>query len=212
MSGGTDNHLVLVNLKGSKGIDGARVETVCDKVAILLLLTSDCLLSRWWSPWTRTLCPLTPPPWYLEVSGWGHVLSHLGSTIRTVLATPDPFSGDSLRRISQRPWTLWMRLWILQRLYRCCFDCWKITTPNNVWTNFSQKYTFSYYRRSLRSWQTSRQCWLQMNLLVLSVWTWRQGDHELKTSTMWNTKHLRHIFILKLQGEQVCLRLPNAWP
>ena len=32
VSGGTDNHLVLVNLKASKGIDGARVETVCNKV------------------------------------------------------------------------------------------------------------------------------------------------------------------------------------
>ena len=30
MSGGTDNHLVLVNLQQSKGIDGARVETVLD--------------------------------------------------------------------------------------------------------------------------------------------------------------------------------------
>jgi len=36
VSGGTDNHLVLVNLKASKGIDGARVETVCDKVFITL--------------------------------------------------------------------------------------------------------------------------------------------------------------------------------
>ena len=33
VSGGTDNHLVLVNLKASKGIDGARVETVCNKVS-----------------------------------------------------------------------------------------------------------------------------------------------------------------------------------
>ena len=32
VSGGTDNHLVLVNLKASKGIDGARVENVCNKV------------------------------------------------------------------------------------------------------------------------------------------------------------------------------------
>ena len=32
VSGGTDNHLVLVDLKASRGIDGARVETVCDKV------------------------------------------------------------------------------------------------------------------------------------------------------------------------------------
>ena len=32
VSGGTDNHLVLVNLKASKNIDGARVETVCNKV------------------------------------------------------------------------------------------------------------------------------------------------------------------------------------
>jgi len=36
VSGGTDNHLVLANLKASKGIDGARVETVCNKVAITL--------------------------------------------------------------------------------------------------------------------------------------------------------------------------------
>ena len=28
VSGGTDNHLVLVNLKVSKGIDGARVESI----------------------------------------------------------------------------------------------------------------------------------------------------------------------------------------
>ena len=40
VSGGTDNHLVLVNLKASKGIDGARVENVCNKVqnGILSLL------------------------------------------------------------------------------------------------------------------------------------------------------------------------------
>lgn len=36
VSGGTDNHLVLVNLKASKGIDGARVENVCNKVFITL--------------------------------------------------------------------------------------------------------------------------------------------------------------------------------
>jgi len=36
VSGGTDNHLVLVDLKASKGIDGARVETVCNKVFITL--------------------------------------------------------------------------------------------------------------------------------------------------------------------------------
>jgi len=36
VSGGTDNHLVLVNLKASKNIDGARVETVCNKVFITL--------------------------------------------------------------------------------------------------------------------------------------------------------------------------------
>jgi len=36
VSGGTDNHLVLVNLKASKGIDGARVEAVCNKVFITL--------------------------------------------------------------------------------------------------------------------------------------------------------------------------------
>ena len=34
VSGGTDNHLVLVNLKASKGIDGARVEPVCNKVCL----------------------------------------------------------------------------------------------------------------------------------------------------------------------------------
>jgi glycine hydroxymethyltransferase len=32
VSGGTDNHLVLVNLKRSKDIDGARVEAVFNKV------------------------------------------------------------------------------------------------------------------------------------------------------------------------------------
>ena len=32
VSGGTDNHLVLVNLKSSKQIDGARVEAVCNQV------------------------------------------------------------------------------------------------------------------------------------------------------------------------------------
>merc|ERR1740131_199960 len=36
VSGGTDNHLVLVNLKASKAIDGARVEAVCNKVYITL--------------------------------------------------------------------------------------------------------------------------------------------------------------------------------
>ena len=36
VSGGTDNHLILVNLKNSKDIDGARVENVCDKVQITL--------------------------------------------------------------------------------------------------------------------------------------------------------------------------------
>merc|ERR1712133_317745 len=36
VSGGTDNHLVLVNLKESRGIDGARVENVCDKVMVTL--------------------------------------------------------------------------------------------------------------------------------------------------------------------------------
>merc|ERR1719282_2023066 len=36
VSGGTDNHLVLLNLKASKGIDGARVEAVCNKVFITL--------------------------------------------------------------------------------------------------------------------------------------------------------------------------------
>eukprot|EP00096_Caligus_rogercresseyi_P006283 TRINITY_DN22619_c0_g1_i1.p1 TRINITY_DN22619_c0_g1~~TRINITY_DN22619_c0_g1_i1.p1 ORF type:complete len:486 (+),score=105.05 TRINITY_DN22619_c0_g1_i1:17-1474(+) len=36
VSGGTDNHLLLVNLKSSKGIDGSRVETVTNKVNITL--------------------------------------------------------------------------------------------------------------------------------------------------------------------------------
>lgn len=36
VSGGTDNHLILVNLKNSKDIDGARVENICDKVQITL--------------------------------------------------------------------------------------------------------------------------------------------------------------------------------
>jgi len=36
VSGGTDNHLILVNLKQSKNIDGARVEKICDKVMITL--------------------------------------------------------------------------------------------------------------------------------------------------------------------------------
>ena len=36
VSGGTDNHLILVNLKSSKGIDGARVENVCNNVHITL--------------------------------------------------------------------------------------------------------------------------------------------------------------------------------
>ena len=31
VSGGTDNHLILVNLQQSKGIDGARVENVCNQ-------------------------------------------------------------------------------------------------------------------------------------------------------------------------------------
>merc|ERR1712029_1243562 len=34
VSGGTDNHLILVNLKASKGIDGARVENVSIKSAL----------------------------------------------------------------------------------------------------------------------------------------------------------------------------------
>lgn len=34
VSGGTDNHLVLVNVAKSKGVDGARVEQVCNKVHI----------------------------------------------------------------------------------------------------------------------------------------------------------------------------------
>ena len=36
VSNGTDNHLILVNLKKSKDIDGARVENICDKVQITL--------------------------------------------------------------------------------------------------------------------------------------------------------------------------------
>jgi len=36
VSGGTDNHLILVNLRKSRGIDGARVEHVCNKVMITL--------------------------------------------------------------------------------------------------------------------------------------------------------------------------------
>merc|ERR1712212_1046963 len=36
VSGGTENHLVLVNLKSSKQIDGARVEAVCNQVFITL--------------------------------------------------------------------------------------------------------------------------------------------------------------------------------
>lgn len=36
VSGGTDNHLILVNLKASKNIDGARVENICNKVSITL--------------------------------------------------------------------------------------------------------------------------------------------------------------------------------
>ena len=40
VSGGTDNHLVLVNLKASKDIDGARVESVCNQVIIIITLLS----------------------------------------------------------------------------------------------------------------------------------------------------------------------------
>ena len=36
VSGGTDNHLILVNLKQSKNIDGARIEKICDKVQVTL--------------------------------------------------------------------------------------------------------------------------------------------------------------------------------
>ena len=36
VSDGTENHLVLLNLKASKGIDGARVEAVCNKVYVTL--------------------------------------------------------------------------------------------------------------------------------------------------------------------------------
>ena len=35
VSGGTDNHLALINMKGSKGIDGARVEYVLEKAGIV---------------------------------------------------------------------------------------------------------------------------------------------------------------------------------
>ena len=41
VSGGTENHLVLVNLKESRGIDGARVENVCDKVWRYYFCTSS---------------------------------------------------------------------------------------------------------------------------------------------------------------------------
>ena len=41
VSGGTENHLVLVNLKESRGIDGARVENVCDKVWCYYIYTSS---------------------------------------------------------------------------------------------------------------------------------------------------------------------------
>lgn len=34
VSGGTDNHLVLVNVAKSRGVDGSRVEQVCNKVHI----------------------------------------------------------------------------------------------------------------------------------------------------------------------------------
>ena len=43
VSGGTDNHLVLVNLKASKGIDGARVEAVCNKVRVI---ANDIIVSN----------------------------------------------------------------------------------------------------------------------------------------------------------------------
>ena len=36
VSGGTENHLVLADLRASKGIDGARVEAVCNKAYITL--------------------------------------------------------------------------------------------------------------------------------------------------------------------------------
>ena len=36
VSGGTDNHLVLVDLRSSKSIDGARLEEVCNRAAITL--------------------------------------------------------------------------------------------------------------------------------------------------------------------------------
>ncbi len=36
VSGGTDNHLMLVDLKSSKGVDGARLEEVCNRASITL--------------------------------------------------------------------------------------------------------------------------------------------------------------------------------
>ena len=44
VSGGTDNHLVLVNLKSSKQIDGARVEAVCNQVKESVV--KDCKLNH----------------------------------------------------------------------------------------------------------------------------------------------------------------------
>ena len=46
LTGGTDNHLILVNLKSSKGVDGARVETICNKVCITLNKNRDGLTLR----------------------------------------------------------------------------------------------------------------------------------------------------------------------
>lgn len=34
MSGGTDNHQVLANIMKSRGVDGARVEEICNRVHI----------------------------------------------------------------------------------------------------------------------------------------------------------------------------------
>ena len=92
VSGGTENHLVLVNLKESRGIDGARVENVCDKVWRYYLCTSSESLAlrlfniafpRWWWLWTRTQFRQTPPPLYREVLGLARAHWHQGWTQTT---------------------------------------------------------------------------------------------------------------------------------